>query len=121
MNCNINLAFTSSEPFDVVSGRTAKGISFVASLSNHERLTRIKCYSPLDPRVPLVALIFPVAALALLDAFIVSDEFDGPNIFGVFVTELVFETQAEGGAVFDGKSGIVHFISQDGLRVVRIP
>ena len=46
VNCNSNLVFKSSEPFEAARGRMVQGIPFVVSLSNHERLTLINCHTP---------------------------------------------------------------------------
>ena len=47
-----------------------------------------------NPRVPLVALIFPITTLAPADFFQAGDELKRANIFGVLVAELILDAQA---------------------------
>lgn len=54
----------------------------------------------LNPREPFVALVFPIAAFASGDLVEAGDEFQFPNIFGVLVAQLVFDSEAQRRAVF---------------------
>jgi Taurine catabolism dioxygenase TauD, TfdA family len=53
----------------------------------------------LNPRVPLIALVFPIAALAAGDLLEARDEFDALDVLRVLVAELPLHTQAHRCAV----------------------
>src|SRR5439155_24808106 len=74
----------------------------------------------LNPRVPLVALVFPIATLAPGDALEALDQFDAHDIFGMLVTKLSLDPQTDRRAVGDREYSVVHLIGQDGLRVIGI-
>src|SRR5436190_22998339 len=76
--------------------------------------------APSQPRIPLVAAIFPEAALALADAVESFDGLDAGQVFGVLVADLALDPQPQRRAVADRQRIAVHAVGQNGLRMQRI-
>src|SRR5271165_2617115 len=68
-----------------------------------------------DARVPLVAAVFPVAALAAVEARQAVGELDALDVFGLLVAELALDPQAQGRAVGDVERLAVHGVGDQGL------
>src|SRR5690348_14770911 len=74
----------------------------------------------LDPRVPLVALVFPVAAVAVADVIQRGGEFDRGDVFRLLVAELALDARAQRCAIGDRQWPVVQLVGEQGLRVVCI-
>src|ERR1700731_1313228 len=68
----------------------------------------------LNPGIPRVPLVFPVAALTTTDRREALDEFDAHDVFRHFVTELTLVAQTKRRAIRDRQHLIIHLISEDG-------
>src|SRR5207244_401359 len=84
------------------AGRTPK---YREELGNAARRNRCRCdreerhTAPSQPRIPLVAAIFPEAALALADTVEPFDGLDAGQVFGVLVADLALDAQPQRRAV----------------------
>src|SRR6185369_2141364 len=74
----------------------------------------------LDPGVPLVTLIFPIAALAAGDVGEALDQLDPHQIFGVLVAQLTLDPQPDRRAVRYRQRLVVQLVGQNCLRMVGI-
>src|SRR4051794_1812377 len=79
-----------------------------------------KSEAALNPRVPFIAAVLPVAAFALRDGCQIVDEFDTPDVFGHLVAELRLDAEPERRAVLDRQRGAVHLVGKDRLRMARV-
>src|SRR5690606_19876355 len=73
-----------------------------------------------DASVPLVAQVFPVAALTLADGVQAIDRLDRGQVLGVFVAEVAFDPQPQWRAVLDRQRLAVERMGDQGLRMPRI-
>jgi hypothetical protein len=73
-----------------------------------------------NPGVPLVALVFPVAALAATDVGQAGHQLDRADVFGLLVAELALDAAAQRRAVADRQGLVVELVGQDRLRVVGV-
>src|SRR5678816_594235 len=71
-----------------------------------------------DARVPLVALVFPVAALPFADARETFDELEAHHVFRVLVAELPLDAQPDRRAVRYGQRLVVQRVCEQRLLVV---
>ena len=74
----------------------------------------------LDPGIPLVALVFPIAAAAAADLGETVDRLDPHHEFRVLVAKLPLDAQANGRAVGDRQRLVIEFIGEDGLLVIGV-
>src|SRR5260221_8589925 len=85
------------------------------------RATVAISYQPSSyPGVPLIAFVFPVAALAAADVREALHQLDAHDVLGHLVAELALHTHADRRSVGHRQHGAVHLVGEDGLRVVRI-
>src|SRR5260370_23804321 len=73
-----------------------------------------------DPRVPLVAAVFPVAAAAARDVVEALHQLDRHHVLGHLVAELPLDAQAERGALGHRQRLVVHLVGPDGLLAVSV-
>src|SRR5450432_913039 len=73
-----------------------------------------------DSRVPLVAAVFPEAAIAAAEVAVVVHRLDPHDVLGLLVAELALDAQAQRRAVRHRQRLVVHGVGQDGLRVVGV-
>src|SRR5689334_19730854 len=71
----------------------------------------------LNPRIPLVTLVLPVAAGAAADTVQALDDGEKHQVLGLLVAELAFDAQAQRGAVLDRQRFVFERVSEDGLRM----
>src|SRR6185437_7257826 len=74
----------------------------------------------LDPGIPVVALILPVAAVAAGDCAEVADQLDEPDVLGHLVAELSLDPQPQRCPVGYIERLAVHVVGDDRLRMHRI-
>src|SRR3954447_10702508 len=74
----------------------------------------------LDPGVPSVAQILPVAALAAANALEAVHRFDAHDVFRHLVAELALDPQPQRRAVPNRQHLAVHVVGQDGLGMERV-
>src|SRR6266511_1522758 len=67
--------------------------------------------------VPLIALIFPVTALALTDFLQGRNKLERADIFGVLVAKLIFNAQTKRRAVVDRHGPVVQLVGENRLRM----
>ena len=70
-----------------------------------------------NPRIPLIAAIFPEPALSAPDPVEPIGQFDAHHIFCVLVAELPFDPQPERGSVADCQRPAVETVRENGLRM----
>src|ERR1700683_264939 len=73
-----------------------------------------------NPRIPVIAAVFPVTAAAAGDAREAVGDLDAVHIFGVFVAELAFDAQAQRRTMGDFERAVVQRVGDDRLGVERI-
>src|SRR5258705_6278379 len=88
--------------------------------SGHQGPPTGQAASRSDARVPLVAAIFPVPALALSDGVESLDELDATHVLGRLVAELALDPEAERRAVGHRQRLLVHVVRENGLLVGRV-
>src|SRR5437899_3964793 len=69
----------------------------------------------LNPGVPLVAAVFPEAALAAAELGVVGDGLEAHDVLGVFVAELALHPQAQRRPVRHRQGPVVHGVGENGL------
>src|ERR1041384_3900939 len=79
----------------------------ICELNSHPSTWTSASTCVLNARVPLVALILPVAALVVTDAGQCLHQFDPPHIFGLFVSKLPFETESKWRAMRNVQRGTI--------------
>src|SRR5271165_4390600 len=73
-----------------------------------------------DARVPFVAAVLPVAALAAVQARQAVGELDALDVLGLLVAELALDPEAQRGAVGDVERPAVHGVGDQGLGMAGI-
>ena len=61
----------------------------------------------LDPCIPIIAAVFPIAALALAEALKALDQFDFLDVFRHLIAELTFDPEPQGRAVALGRARLL--------------
>src|SRR3954452_3192527 len=73
-----------------------------------------------DAAVPLVAAVFPEAAIAIAELGEAVDRLDFHDVFRLLIAELAFDAGPDWGAVGDRERLVVQLVSEDRLWVERV-
>src|SRR3569833_566988 len=82
--------------------------------------TRARAVETSDSRVPLVALVFPVAAVAAVQLRKALHRLDAHHVVRMLVAELARDAQAHGRTVRNRQRLVVQLVGQQRLFVERV-
>ena len=103
----------------IVSGRSEKALKAAAAVEGAAARSAVEPERS-NPAEPVVAAVFPIAALAETHRRETVDQLDLVDVFRHLVAELALDAHAQRRAVFHRQRLAVEAVGENGLRVARI-